>query len=467
MGRAQPWPHRGGSGAKEGVVAPFSQPTRALPLAGSIVDVGVEAAPGGFTIHVDNVSDRSGSLRTDLPAIFWAVHDANWTLFEVGRPALTFGLERFAEDGDTSDLLEMQQAAPGVLAMGGEGPVPPGSSLTFFVPVDPARPFLMIAAQLAETNDAFVAVPSRVVRLVDLEGRPRDPRSISNEIKRRISIWDAGTERNQIVGAGGDQQARQSRRGVGARDEADVIRRYMDATDDLSGPYLGGRIELHVNPTEEPNGFALTLRNTSGEPGFPILSPLVWATHGGDLSVFRAGAPASFELERLAEDGDPWPLAAAIGSDPASGSSGVASEIRTGGAIGPAGEVQLRFQADPEHPFLSLFAQIGPSNDAFLALGPGIRLFDGDQRRSDREIAAEVYELLTAWDAGTEQNQSGAAGPDQGPIASSIGPVEGDRLVRPAGGAWAYPNVRDLVRVTITPIDLPAVPADLRADVPR
>ena len=52
-----------------------------------------------------------------------------------------------------------------------------------------------------------------------------------------------------------------------------------------------------------------------------------------------------------------------------------------------------------------------------MAFGPGgIELLtEAGERRSNEDIAADIEASLLAWDAGTERNQAGAAGPDQAP----------------------------------------------------
>lgn len=57
---------------------------------------------------------------------------------------------------------------------------------------------------------------------------------------------------------------------------------------------------------------------------------------------------------------------------------------------------------------------IVPSNDIFFAFeSEGFRLMNQDGTpRNDAEIAADIATQRLAWDAGTERNQAGAAGPD-------------------------------------------------------
>jgi len=113
---------------------------------------------------------------------------------------------------------------------------------------------------------------------------------------------------------------------------------------------------------------------------------------------------------------------------------------------------------DAEHPVLDIAAMVAPSNDTFIALGDaGVRLLDEQgMARSDEALAADVQAAIGAFDAGSEANQAGAAGPDQAPYQAMAGDgrPEGDGLVRSVDAdLWPFPAVGDLVRVTISPIE--------------
>ena len=103
---------------------------------------------------------------------------------------------------------------------------------------------------------------------------------------------------------------------------------------------------------------------------------------------------------------------------------------------------------------------IVPSNDTFFAFEPmGLRVMNADGTpRSDEEIAADIAAMRLAWDAGTERNQAGAAGPDQAPrqAGPNTGADEGAGTVSLASGdsVWTYPSSSDVVRVTIVPMNM-------------
>jgi len=73
-----------------------------------------------------------------------------------------------------------------------------------------------------------------------------------------------------------------------------------------------------------------------------------------------------------------------------------------------------------------------------------------------REIChSDINARHRLFDAGTEANQVGAAGPDQ-PLrqaAANTGAREGAAIVRSFDDpVWEYPPIVDLLRVTITPL---------------
>ncbi|MEM7262865.1 MAG: spondin domain-containing protein, partial [Planctomycetota bacterium] len=341
--------------------------------------------------------------------------------------------------------------------------------------LDANYPYLSIAAMVVESNDAFLAFDPSGIRVIDEDGMPRTAEEIQRDIVRELAVWDAGTEANQVPGVGPDQAIRQAAANTGAADETSGVRLYADATNDLAGPLANGFSSIDVVAVDgSPMEFDITVSNTSGGTFPGILTPVAWATHSDAVGFFSTGEVASEGLERLAEDGDPSALAGVLGTLDAILESGVANTPDGADAAGPifsGGSYTFRVRASPEMPYFSLATMIVPSNDTFLAFGPaGIRLVaeDGTPRNAT-EIQAEAREELIAWDAGTEQNQSGAAGPDQAPQQSgpNTGADEGNGYVRLLDDpVWAYPVVADVVRVTVEPIgdDVPFVRGDGNSD---
>jgi hypothetical protein len=233
-----------------------------------------------------------------------------------------------------------------------------------------------------------------------------------------------------------------------------MVRRYLDPTNDLADSLQGGFVDLQILQTGGMS-FQVTLTNTSGATAFPgILSPVAWALTDGNARLFELDARASAGLEALAEDGNAARLVAELAQMPGVGGHAVA-----GSAPLPAGQTAtFSVTASMSHRYLQVASMILPSNDTFLAFqDKGVELVtETGEVRSNGEIAAEIADLLVAWDAGTEQNQASALGPDMaGPglqPAPNTGRAEGDTTVRLAtSGLWPFPAIGDLVRVTITP----------------
>jgi hypothetical protein len=466
------------TGAAEGIVARFTNTTRGLPIASGIARVSVTGSGGTFTITVENVSASSDSLTTPIAPVFWATHNNTWSLFTVGAPAGSSGLETLAEDGSPANLVTSHTGAPGTGSVGAQtttverpgdppGPAMPGERFRFTVTPDTAHPRLSIAAMVVDTNDVFLAFGPEGVALLKDDGTPRSASDINADMQRMLAVWDAGTEANEVPGVGPNQAPRQAAGNTGPADPNTPVRRYADATNDLAGPGLGGFAEVTIEASADPLSFDVTVLNTSNETAYPgMLTPVVWATHNSSASLFDDGMPASTELERLAEDGNHTPLLDMLDAMAGVGVSGVAAMPDGGdpGPLPPGSEYTFTVTMDPEHPYLSIASMVVPSNDTFLAFDPaGLRLLtDAGEPRSDEDIAADVETQLVAWDAGTEQNQAGAAGPDQAPrqAGPNTGANEGHGLVRLLNDpVWRYPAVSDVVRVTITPLEVAETPA--------
>jgi hypothetical protein len=132
------------------------------------------------------------------------------------------------------------------------------------------------------------------------------------------------------------------------------------------------------------------LTNPGGNSGQPF-SPSVFATHDSSLSFWDAGAPASFGLQQIAEEGNNAPFLA----DLALAGPAVGSTNTFGAPTLPGQSVTFFITTDASHPFLSSAWMLGRTNDGFS----GIRSFDL------RTIGASPLTIdLLALDAGTEVN---------------------------------------------------------------
>ena len=143
--------------------------------------------------------------------------------------------------------------------------------------------------------------------------------------------------------------------------------------------------------------FAVTLTNltnsaaNSGQP----FSPAVFATHDSSLAFWDIGAPASFGLQQIAEEGNNLPFL----SDLALAGSAVKTTRTLAAPTLPGQSISFTITTDTSHRFLSSVWMLGRTNDGFS----GLRSFD-----LTTVGAATVSFNLNAFDAGTEVNNEQA-----------------------------------------------------------
>lgn len=436
-----------GAGRAEGALGLFSDATRAIPAPRALVEVRVARTGDRYDVTWRNVSDRGGAMRTPVTPVLHVLHAAGYELFRAGEPA-PVGLEPLAEDGDASVWAARLRGAPGVGAAGvaGAGPILPGEEVSFSLIPSAAFPAFDLASMVGHSNDAFLSVGGGIA-LLDARGGLRPAADVEADLRRRLQVWDAGTEQNQVPGVGPDTAPLQAGPGAGAPDPDGLVRRYVDPTNDLAGPGAGGFARVSVRAVDQAGTFEVTLRNTSGGALPGRLSPVVSVLHAGG-PLFRVGAPASSGIADMAEDGE---------------TAGLAAELRAGGGevmVGPSGvrggmEYRFTVRASAARRFLNLFTMVVPSNDAWLAFDPqGLELVDAQGRpRSAAQLEAEANQRLVAWDAGSEANQAGGVGPDQPPPVHGQGADEGAGRVRLLDDpVWPVPAAAELVRVRIRPL---------------
>ena len=93
-------------------------------------------------------------------------------------------------------------------------------------------------------------------------------------------------------------------------------------------------------------------------------TPLLIAVHDKDTHLFQAGAPASANLQAMAEGGD----ISGLVSDVEAASGQVAADP-AGGLLGPGGSASTTFDVDkPNKMRLSVVAMLLPTNDGFAGL---------------------------------------------------------------------------------------------------
>ncbi len=137
--------------------------------------------------------------------------------------------------------------------------------------------------------------------------------------------------------------------------------------------------------------YEITITNLTRDQQF---TPILAVTHNEGVRLFELGAPASEELEILAESGDITPLMTAL-----RGRDGVLDIAASAGLLPPGESVTLQVRAGGNMRHFSLASMLIPTNDAFFAVN-GSPLPRG---RRLLTIDSPVY------DAGTERNDETCA----------------------------------------------------------
>jgi len=144
----------------------------------------------------------------------------------------------------------------------------------------------------------------------------------------------------------------------------------------------------------------ITVSNTS-DAGGTALTPFFAGFHDGSFDLYDRGVAASAGLEALAEDGNNSVAAAELVTADAD-----AQSINVVGDRGPiaAGETaSATIDVDGlSNGFINVGSMILPSNDAFVANGVALRLFDSSGRFQGAQTL--VFEGSDVLDAGTEVN---------------------------------------------------------------
>ena len=121
-----------------------------------------------------------------------------------------------------------------------------------------------------------------------------------------------------------------------------------------------------------------------------IFSPPVLVTHEAGFRVFMAGAPASAELVKVAEDGMNGPLATMLGASPE-----VFDVVAAGAAILPGATAYYEIHSKGKADSMSIVGMLVSTNDGFF--GVNARKLSSKSRRSMSFSAV-------AYDAGSEGN---------------------------------------------------------------
>ncbi len=123
-------------------------------------------------------------------------------------------------------------------------------------------------------------------------------------------------------------------------------------------------------------------------------TPPLLATHRRPLHVFEVGAPASFELKEIAENGNLAPMIAALSAD-RHVSEVVVAVAGDPPPLGPGASVTVQISAERGAKFLSMAAMLICTNDGFTGL---------DRVRLPKRVGRSAHFYADGYDAGTEIN---------------------------------------------------------------
>jgi hypothetical protein len=192
-----------------------------------------------FKIVISNVS-KSDTLQVPgaaatkapiAPGVFVVSSDPN-PILAPGSPDGKNGLEALAEDGNSDGLLKALQAKYGDKA----GMLAPG--LEFEVKAKPGDR-LSFATMFVQSNDKFYAPADGSVTLFDQAGEP-----MSGDLTSLVRLYDAGTEKDELPGAGPNQAPRQKAMNQGADEGANV----RPADDGFTYPAVNSVIKVTITP---------------------------------------------------------------------------------------------------------------------------------------------------------------------------------------------------------------------------
>ena len=372
----------------------------------------------------------------------------------------------------------------------------PGQQYTFSFKGEPGDR-LSVAFMFVQSNDLFFAPAAAGMPLHDASAQP-----IIGDVTGQFTLWDAGTETNEMPGSGPNQAPRQSAANTGF-DENGIVQPVSQVTDGFVHPAVEEVLKATLSHSADTFSMRLAVNassNTaiapgvyvvhkSGEPLFSAglvdrreglealaedgnagslkstlaarltafgtaLAQGVWAVHSGGTPLFNNNSPApENSLEALAEDGLLEGLLTSLGNNPSLSSYG-SFNIPDGASV-PAGAKQgdtysFRFRAKSDQR-LSFATMMAESNDLFFAPpDTGARLFDAGGQPNLGDLTGQI----DLWDAGTELNELPGAGPNQATRQAdhNTGPSE-NSVVQPVsntGDGFTYPEVGATVRVTLS-----------------
>ena len=154
-------------------------------------------------------------------------------------------------------------------------------------------------------------------------------------------------------------------------------------------------------------GYDVTITNLTRNQTF---TPILVASHRGDLNLVQPGQPASPALTALAEGGDTSLLEGAL-----TGAHRGASIANSGGLLGPGESVTVTVERSRGANRITLASMLIPTNDGFIALDSVAASWGNHETRY----------TVPAYDAGSETNDESCAN-IPGPVCGGTGPSPHD-----------------------------------------
>ncbi|MEO7315929.1 MAG: spondin domain-containing protein [Ginsengibacter sp.] len=201
-----------------GALYTLGQPDRGHGLE-AIAEDGNPTMLGGY------VTANTGIVYPLSPGVWTVSGPDMFSLFKIGAYDYGKGLEAIAEDGNPSSLGMALKTTAGIESSGvfntpdgasQPAPLGPGMKYTFTFSATHVDDRLSFATMFVQSNDLFYAPGDEGIRLFN-KYMP-----ISGDITSSLSLWDAGTEVNEVPGYGSNQVIRQSAPNTGVTEHNPV-----------------------------------------------------------------------------------------------------------------------------------------------------------------------------------------------------------------------------------------------------
>ena len=176
-----------------------------------------------------------------------------------------------------------------------------------------------------------------------------------------------------------------------------------------------------------------------------VISPSAFISHTASApALYMVGIPASFFLQRMAEEGNAGPL---LSGNVVKTLGGAFGSSVTATVLPPGMTRTVELDVTRDHPMISGFAMLVMTNDGFV----GVNNMDAFNMR--RPMTMDLF----AMDAGTERNTEkgehmvAMMGSDRAPEKGVVQRHTGLRGNADAPGAWKFDPARPVARITFAP----------------